>query len=62
MKKSDVQSVKEECQRLLAKIEMMEINVPLSGEYYQYGYGKHTASVKRASMDLTRALSRMRGR
>jgi len=58
MRKADVDKVKQEIKRLLAAIKDLEAEQPVRAISY-YG-GKASGAVKRASMDLTRALSDMR--
>lgn len=63
MTKEDLMEVREECERLLARIDALEKepefekskNWMISGHF-----NVHTGVIRRASMDLTRALARLR--
>lgn len=59
MKTDKLTKATAEARRFLEKVEELELaKVPKSfGGYYP---SKHTAAVKRASMDLTRALAELR--
>lgn len=73
MKRSDIERVKAHAVELLHRIDVMERCAGWA-RYSQHGeqatcephpddhfnYGQHTASVKRASMDLTRSLVEIR--
>ena len=63
MKYAKIQKVKTELARLQEAIKALEIEAtnasdPRNGHYY--GYPKLTGSVRRASMDVTRALADLR--
>lgn len=61
MKHSALQSAKAEALRFLSKVEELEKNDTTENTKWSYMFGnKHTGAVKRASMDLTRALAELR--
>jgi hypothetical protein len=60
MKQVDVEKVKNEIKRLVAAIKDMEKAQPLVIKSDRFYCSKETSAVKRASMDLTRALTDMR--
>lgn len=63
MKYENIKKVKAEVARLLIAINELEEAAPNANDTrngYYYGYPKLTGQVRRASMDVTRALSDLR--
>lgn len=58
MNVTDLKNAISEAKRFIGKAEMVLKNDPKETSYY-FG-SKHTASAKRASMDLTRSLAQLR--
>ena len=63
MRRDEISQAKEVAQRFLLSIEAMELRERLDEHFRRYsnivGF-KETAAVRRASLDLTRALAKMR--
>jgi len=59
MTEKDIKNVKTEISRLLWKINALERRIKLEPNTWHYG-NRHTGAVKRASMDVSEALIRLR--
>jgi endonuclease YncB( thermonuclease family) len=59
MRDDDLRNAVEEAKRFIERAEAVELTVK-KDKWGRYDYGKCTAAAKRASMDLTRALVRVR--
>lgn len=60
MTQDSLQEVKAECQRLLSRIEALESVRTENTPWISCYYNAHTGAIRRSSMDLTRALARLR--